>query len=217
METLQIDAKLRDTNVLAKNLRAQKIIPAVYYGKGKEPMSLQMEYQPFRKAFIKGGYSQLMDLNVDGKKYKVLVQEVQFEPMTGLIRHVDFKNINLKEEIITHVPVEGVGIAPAVKDFGGILTTVKHELKLKCLPMDLPHIIEADLTSIVDFAHPIHVKDISIPKGVTVLDDPDDVVFTVSAQKVEEEAPKVEEAVAVPVAGEVAAAPAAEVKEGKKA
>lgn len=219
MDTVLIEAKMRDPKLNANTLRRNKAIPGVFYGKGKESLALQVDYQPFRKAFIKGGYSQLMDLDVDGKKFKVLVHDVQFDPITGAINHVDFINVNLKEEITTEVPVEVVGIAPAVKDHGGILTTVKHELTVKCLPMDLPHSIQVDVSTLADFSSAIHVKDVVLPKGVTITDDKDDVVITVSAPKEEEvsTAPATGiEGTAAEAAATEAAAAAAEKKDDKK-
>jgi large subunit ribosomal protein L25 len=196
MDTVLMDAKLRDPKLSSNTLRRNKQIPGVFYGKGKESLALQVEYQVFRKAFIKGGYSQILDLDVEGKKFKVLVHDVQFDPITGAITHVDFLNINLKEEITTDVPVEVKGIAPAVKDHGGILTTVKRELTVRCLPMDLPHSIVVDVSGLLEFSQAIHVKDIELPKGVVITDEADDVVITVSAPKEEEV-----EAVAAPATG----------------
>ena len=208
MDTVLMDAKLRDPKLSSNTLRRNKQIPGVFYGKGKESLALQVEYQMFRKAFIKGGYSQIMDLDVEGKKFKVLVHDVQFDPITGAITHVDFINVNLKEEITTDVPVEIKGIAPAVKDHGGILTTVKRELTVKCLPMDLPHSIIVDVTVLLEFSQAIHVKDIELPKGVVITDDADDVVITVSAPKEEEVAV---EAPATAIEGTAAAAEASKV------
>lgn len=221
METVIIDAKMRDTKHKANSIRNSKMLPGVFYGKGVESLPVQVDYQVFRKAFIKGGYSQIMDLNVDGgKKFKVLVHDVQFNPITGAITHVDFKNVNLKEEITTEVPVEITGVSLAVKDLGGILTTVKHELMVKCLPMDLPHSIVVDVSTLVDFQSAIHVKDIVVPKGVTITDDEDDVVITVSAPRAEEEAAAAPasgiEGTAAAVPAEGAAAAEGEAKKEEK-
>lgn len=214
MDTVIIDAKKRDTKKSSNSLRKAKIVPAVFYGKGIESLPLELDYQQIRKAYLKGGHSSIMDLNVDGKKFKVLIHDIQMDPLTGAINHVDFINVNLKEEITTEVPVEIVGVSPAIKDLGGVLTTVKHELEVKCLPMDLPHAIQVDISTLVDFSSSIHVKDIKVPKGVVLTDDPEVVVLTVSAPRVEEEAAPATEV--APVEGAAAAA-APEAKEEKKA
>ena len=216
MDTVIIDAKKRDTKKSSNSLRKAKIVPAVFYGKGIESLPLELDYQQIRKAYLKGGHSSIMDLNVDGKKFKVLIHDIQMDPLTGAINHVDFINVNLKEEITTEVPVEIVGVSPAIKDLGGVLTTVKHELEVKCLPMDLPHVIQVDISTLVDFSSSIHVKDIKVPKGVVLTDDADAVVLTVSAPRVEEEAaPAAEAAPAEGAAASAAATP--EAKEEKKA
>lgn len=188
METVQLEAKTRDLKVSARSLRANKIIPAVYYGKKEEPVSLQLDYQVFRKAFLKSGSSQVIDLSIDGSKKKhVLVQDVQYHPVTGSIYHVDFLHVNLKEEVTTEVPIVTVGVSPAVKDLGGILSTVKHEITVRCLPMNIPHSVEVDISGLVDFSTSVYIKDLKIPKEVVVLDDPEEVVVIISAPRTEEE------------------------------
>lgn len=188
METVELDAKSRDTKVHARNLLKMKLLPAVFYGKGEQSVTIQMDYQVFRKVFIKAGSNSLVDLNVDGKKKgKVLIHDIQYNPLTGTMTHVDFLHVNMKEEITTMVPVELTGVSTAVKDDGGILTTVKHEIEVKCLPSDIPHNIQIDISTLVDFIHPIHVSDLVVPKGVAILDNPEDVVVTVSAPRKEED------------------------------
>jgi len=188
METVQLEAHSRDQKNSAKNLRKISQIPAIFYGKGEQPMSLQMDYQAFRKVFIKAGTNQVIDLHIDGKKKtQVLVHEVQYYPITGAITHVDFLHVNLNEEVTTHVPVVTIGVAPAVKDLGGILTIVKHELTVRCLPLEIPHNISIDVTSLVQFANSIHVSDVVVPKGVKLMDHLEDVVVTVTPPRKEEE------------------------------
>jgi large subunit ribosomal protein L25 len=188
METIQLAAQSRDASVAANKLRRTKLIPAVFYGKGLKGESLQVNYQEFRKVFLKAGSNKLIDLNIDGKKNnKVLVHEVQYYPLTGAITHIDFINVNLKEEVTTHVPVEVFGIAPAVKDLGGILTTVKHEINVRCLPTEIPDVIKIDVSGLVDFSKSIHISDLNLPVGVKVMDNLKDVVVTVTAPRKEEE------------------------------
>jgi large subunit ribosomal protein L25 len=212
METVNLDAKVRDTKITANSLRRAKIIPAICYGKREQSLPLQVDYQVFRRIFLKVGSNQIIDLNIDGKnKKQVLVHDIQYHPLTGAITHVDFLHVNLTEEVTAHVPVEFFGVAPAIKDFGGILTTVKHELTVKCLPMDIPHEIKVDITGLVMLSSSIHVKELSLPKGVHILDNSEDVVVTVVAPRVEEEAAPAAVAVeGAPSAEGAAAAPGAE-------
>ncbi len=189
MEMVTLAANVRDMKVSPNALRGNRLIPAVYYGKKEETMSLQLDYQTFRKIFLKTASTQVIDLHIDGKKKTpVLVHDIQFHPLTGAIHHVDFLHVNLNEEVTTSVPVEITGLSPAVKDFGGILTTVKHEIKVRCLPMDIPHSVQVDVSTLATLGSAVHVKELNIAKNVQVLDNPDDAVVTVSAPRVEEEA-----------------------------
>lgn len=226
METIQLEAQSRDVSIAPNKLRREKRIPAVFYGKGLKGVALQVNYQEFRKVFLKAGSNKLIDLNIDGKKKsKVLVHDIQYYPLTGAITHVDFINVNLSEEVTTHVPVEIFGIAPAVKDLGGILTTVKHEINVRCLPAEIPDIIKVDVSVLVDFSKSIHISDLVVPAGVKFMDNVNDVVVTVTAPRKEEEVTPVVTATGIEgTAAEIAAkedaakaAEAAAVEGGAKA
>jgi large subunit ribosomal protein L25 len=221
MATATLTVQTRDPKTNTYNLRKVSILPGVYYGKGIEPVSLQMDYQSFRKVFLKTGTNSLIDLNIDGKKNeKVLVHDLQYDPLKGTVSHVDFIHVNLKEEVTTHIPVAVVGVAPAVKTFGAIMNVVKHELNVRCLPLDLPHTIEIDVSSLVDLSSSIHVKDLPEIKGVKFMDNPEEVVVTVTTASDETDtlptAQTAEEAAAEAGAAAPAAAPDEEAKEEKK-
>lgn len=189
METVILDVTTRDAVQTASGLRKSKMIPAIYYGKGEKNISLQMDYQSFRKTYIKTGTSQLIDLKIDGMDTKkVLVHEVQFEPVMGTIHHVDFIHVNLKEKITTEVPIEIVGVAPAVKDLGGVMTHVKDVITVKCLPTAIPHSIELDISGLVEFNASLHVSDLVVAGDVEIVDDLEEVIVIVKAPRVEEEA-----------------------------
>ena len=194
MDIVKLEVTTRDSNLSAKKLRDSKMVPCVYYGKGEKNLSLQAEYQPLRQVYLKAGQSSLVELVIDGKtKKKVLIQDVQIHPISMKIEHVDFMHVNLKEEITAHVPIVVVGVSPAVKDFGGVMNIVKDTVEVKCLPTDIPHELEVDISSIVDVASSINVKDLQLPNGVVVLDNPDDVVVIVNPPRVEEKAGSVSE------------------------
>lgn len=207
METVQIEAKIRDTKISANAVRKLNAVPAVVYGKGEEASSIQIEYQTFRKAFLKAGHSQICELVINGKSKPVIIKEVQIDPMTGKATHADLMYLNLKEEMTAEVPLEFTGVSLAVKDHGGIFTTVKHEVEVKCLPTNLPHSITVDISSMDEVGASLHVSDIVTPKGVTIVTDAEEVVATVSAPKEEEAAAPAAEA-APAAAATPAAAPA---------
>lgn len=205
MDSIALEALPRAALGKAKALRRKGRIPAVYYGRGQQNTALELDYQKFRKAYEKAGENTIIELNINGKKAPVLIHDIQFDPVADTVSHVDFMHVDMEKEVVTSVKITAVGLAPAVKNLGGILDIQKREVKVKCLPKDLIHSIEVDVTPIVDFHTSIHVKDLKIPSAIKILDNPDDTVATVVPPKIEEEKP----AVAAPAEGAAAAAPAA--------
>lgn len=194
MDTMNLDVQSRTQGVRAKDLLANDVIPAVYYGNGVENQNLQVDYQTFRRLFRAAGTNTIIDLNIDGdKKAKVLVHEIAKHPVTDKITHIDFINVRMDQEIHTNIPIELTGTAPAVKELGGVLMNNLTELEIKCLPKDLIHNIQVSVESLNEFHISIRVKDLQLPPGLTVMNNPEDVVATVIAPRVEEEAPVVAE------------------------
>lgn len=216
METVKFDVAVRDSSGAANVVRKNKMIPGVVYGKSFDPVSVQMDYQDFRRLYIKHGYSQVLDLNIEGKgTEKALVQDIQFHPVSGSISHVDFIKVNMKEEITSTVPVEVVGVAPAVKDHGGLMNLVMNEIEIKCLPGDMPHSIEVDVSGLENVGDSIHVSDLKISDKVKITSDLEGVVLNVAAPREEvEEEPVATEGEEGAEGGETAeeAAPAEEAK-----
>ncbi len=221
MDQIMLDVQVRDVKVSPSYLRKQRKIPAVFYGHKEKSMALQVDYQAFRKVFDKAGSNQVIELSIDGTKKPVLVQDVQYNPLTDHFDHIDFVHVDMKQEVKANIPVVIVGIAPAVKNLGGILTTLRHELEVKCLPADLPHEITVDVSGLEQLHSSVHLSDIVPPKGVKFVGNPDDTVVSISVVKEEvESTTTVEAAVAESAAAsgtpaapaEGAAAPAAEEK-----
>lgn len=201
MDTLILEAQPRESSIKPKQMRFKGLVPAVYYGQGKTTRPIALNYQKFKKVFDKAGENTIIDLVIDGKSSPVLVHDVQYDPVSDKISHVDFIHVNMEKEITTSVKVTFVGIAPAVKNLGGILNVHKHEVRIKCLPKNLIHGIEVDLSPIVDFHTSIHIKDLKVPETIKILDNQEDTVVTATPMKVEEEKP----AAAAPAEGEAAA------------
>src|SRR3989338_8980125 len=101
MDTLALPAQTRDMKVRSQMLRRMKMIPAVIYGPGQEPVMVSMDYQTFRRAYITAGDTSIIDMDIDsGKKnFKVLVHDVQFDPVANTISHVDFLNLRMDHKI----------------------------------------------------------------------------------------------------------------------
>lgn len=214
METVPLHAEVRDKKASLRELRSNRLIPAVLYGHSRENVLLQLDYQTFRKALIKAGGSTIIDLDYDDKADKALVYHVQRDPVTDEIIHVDFKFVRMDEAITTKIPLEFIGVSPAVKDLAGLLDHKKTEIEVKCLPADLISSIQVDISCLTDFNAVIHVKDLNVPEKIEVLHDPLETIATVLPPRVEEVetvAPVAAEG-EVPVEGEAEEASASEEK-----
>lgn len=187
--TFSLNVKTRTvTGKGVKNLRKQNLIPAVIYGKDVSPKNLIVEYLPFSRLYKEAGESTLIDLKIDEKEpVKVLIQEVQIDPLTGKFAHVDFHQVKMTEKIKAEILLKFVGEAPAVKELGGTLVKSIDKIKIECLPQDLVHEIEVDITPLKTFEDAIKIQDLKIPPGIKVLDDINETVATVEAPLTEEE------------------------------
>lgn len=183
MELLVLEAKVRDGKASADSLRKQNVIPAVCYGKGFQNHSVTVEYQAFRKAFKQASTTQVINLSVDGKKLPVLIHEIDYNPVSDRFTHIDFLQIDMTKKVTATVPVVVVGEAPAVKNFSGIVSIVKHEVEVNCLPMDIPHEITVDVSKLENIGDSIHIKDIVFSDKVEVLSDLEETLVSVNEVK----------------------------------
>lgn len=187
MATFTFDADLRKTDIKPKAMRLAGRIPAIFYGRGQKDIALELNYLAFRKLFTKAGESSIIELSFNNKKHPVLVHDIQFDPVSDEITHVDFIHVDMDKEVTTSIKVLLTGLAPAVKNLGGILDIQKHEIKIRCLPKDLIQSIEADVSGIVDFHTSVHVKDLKVPATIKIMDNPEDTVVTATPPRAEEE------------------------------
>lgn len=219
--TLQVTPRT-ETGKALETLRANGFVPAVLYGHDVASTMVSLNYLDFSRILKTAGESTLIELSIAGKKpVNVLIHEVTTHPVTGRFLHVDFYQVNMKEEIETDVPLEFVGESAAVKALSGVLIRSLEEVKIKCLPSDLPHALEVDLGKLATFDDAIKIGDIVLPKGVELLDDAETIVATVAAPRTEAEMAALDEKVEMDVTkveGVVKETPApeGEVKEEKK-
>lgn len=189
--------KARKRSILGKKvkkLRKKDLIPAVVYGHNIPSLNIEIEKKIFEKIFKEAGKTTVIDLIIDSKKTptKVLIHDLQYDPIKDKIIHVDFYQIKEKEKITTDIELKFVGEAPVVKEKNGILVHHLTKIKIECLPKDLIREIEVNLSSLREFDDLIRVKDLKVPSEIKILHELEDVVVGVSAPKVEEEV-KVEE------------------------
>ena len=150
--------------------REEGKLPAVAYGAGSENLSLDLDYSQFTKLFKLAGESSLIDLEIDGKGVgKVLVQEVQYNPVKDTPIHVDLRRIDMNKLMNAPVSLKFLGEAPAVKEMGGTLVHNLEEVTVECLPKDLVSSIDVVLTSLKTFDDTIKVRDLVLPAGIKVV------------------------------------------------
>ena len=161
-------------------LRAQDLIPAVYYGAGKDAVSISVPLKEFSKVFKDAGETTTVSLQLGGEKVNTLIHDIQRDPITGTPTHIDFLVIDMNKEIEVPVPIEFTGLAEAEKNGLGTLVKVMHEIHVKALPANLPHSFTVDVTRLATLEDQIHVKDIALADGVVLVGSPDDVVALVT-------------------------------------
>lgn len=203
-QATKLTAQLRDKSVKAKDIRKNKMIPAEYYGRGVENISLQMNYQDFRRMYRTAGMNTVIDLTIEGKGDKnVIVQRVDTDTVTDAISYVELVNVRMDEEITADVPLRLEGQSPAVRDLGAILIQNLDSVEVTCLPAKMPHEFVVNIESLVDLNSSVHVSDLVAPAGVTINADPEESIISLSLpqEEVVEEAP-VDVATAVEVTTE---------------
>ena len=154
----------------SRRLRHAGLIPAVIYGAGAEPQSIQLEHE---KTWLASQhewfYSSILNLEVDGKVQKALLRDLQRHPYKQIIMHIDFQRIDENKALRTAVPLHFVGEdkSPAGKSAEVVVTHEQNEVVVECLPKDLPEFIEVDLSSLA-VGQIVHLSDLKLPAGVTI-------------------------------------------------
>lgn len=223
---LPVSIREKVSSKVLERSRKEGKIPAVLYGHGMEPQMFWVNALTFVKTYTAAGGSSIISLTPEtGKSSNVIVQDIEHDPMTNRVSHIDFYQVRMDEELETHVPLEFVNESPAVREMGGVLVKTLEEILVSCLPKDLPHSLSVDLSLIKDFSTHIQVKDLKIPAGVKVLAEEETMVALVEAprteaqmeelnEKVEADVTKVEGVVKEEAAG-AEAAPEAKTEEKK--
>ena len=171
-------------------LRRRGITPANIYGHNVQSEAIQVDTRNLEKVLAVAGRSTLIDLKVDGGQgTTVLARQIQRHPLTGNLLHVDFFQVSMTERIRADVPIVLVGEAPAARSATAMLLHGIDVLHVECLPGDLPHAIEVDVSNLRDVGDAIHVKDLRLNPAITLHVDPEKVIVKMAATKVVEEVP----------------------------
>ena len=190
---ISLAAQPRDITVKAKELRRAGIVPGVMYGHGFETQSLQFDYRALQHIVREAGSSRLVSMPIEGNKTPetVLIREVQRDPVTSQILHIDMYRVVADEVITTTVPLILQGVSPAI-ELGGVVAQRLEVLDIECLPGDLPDMIRIDLTELTEVGSHMNVADLHIAESVTVLTPADTDIVRIIAPRAEEVEEEVE-------------------------
>jgi large subunit ribosomal protein L25 len=187
-ETMTIEVHPREETGKNANRRSRAAgkIPAVVYGGGKESVAIEVN----RKVLVdtmKGhsGENPIFLLKLGDKERHAMIRHMDVDPLSRQVIHIDFQRVMMDQKIRVAVPVELVGTAVGVKVEGGMIDFVTREVHVECLPGDIPRHLEVDVTEMHIGQH-VEARDIKLPAGVTLLDEPEKVLASLGHGRVEE-------------------------------
>lgn len=175
-----------------RRLRADGLVPVTVYGGGGEPISGAVNKRELAALLRSYGRNKIFNLNFDGAASSVKIAEMQLDPIKGTLLHLDLMRISLTEKSEFEVTIKIVGEPEGVRTSGGLLDIPTHSLKVRCLPTDLPDVIEVDVSKLNIGGH-INVKDLQLGDKVEIRTSGDVTIATVVAPVAEEVAAPVEE------------------------
>jgi large subunit ribosomal protein L25 len=192
------------------HLRKAGRVPAVVFGHGLASIPVSLDAHEFDHLRRTVHTNAIINLQIDGKdSQRVLIHGFQIDPRTRHLLHVDLFAVKSGEEVTVEIPLHTVGEAFAASKLGGTLLHTLDRVRVRALPEGLPEALEVSVEPLVDFDKAVHLRDVVLPPGVTLLADPDEIVAKVAAPHVvEEAAPAAEEAPAEEEAEAASATPA---------
>ena len=189
-ENVDLEAKKREGRGKndARRLRAQGMLPAVLYGDGggeNAVLSIPAKVVDYTLQHV--GDNALYDIKLDDQDTTARIVDVQRNPLTGRLIHVDFASVNMRERIVVTVPLAVMGESPGVVE-GGVLQQVAYEVEVESLPGDIPQEVTLDISGL-GLNENLTLADVALPKSVTLISDPEEIAVTVTppTQVTEEE------------------------------
>jgi len=179
-------------------LRREGKLPAVLYGHGFETTAILLDLRESTRALVHLTGSSLITIELDGKEHAALVREKQRDYIRNVLLHVDFQVVSMTEKIRAQVPVVITGVAPAVKDFNGVVVTGLDEIEVEALPQDLPEQFVIDIANLVNIGDGIYVRDVVVSDKVHIHEGKDEMIVVITAEMGEEAAEEAAEAPAEP-------------------
>ncbi len=202
----QIELQTATRKILGKKvkfLRRQGVIPVHLFGHDVESLSLQSEAAQLQRVLAEAGKTKIVSLKLDKDKKprNVMIRETQRDPLTGELLHVDFYQVRMTEKIQVDIPILLVGEAPALKSKDNMMAQELYNLTIESLPDKIPPSVELDVSSLAEAEQSIHVRDITLAEGITIINDPEHMVVKITSRPIE----TMEEAAEEEVIGEEAA------------
>ncbi|MCA9829511.1 MAG: 50S ribosomal protein L25 [Dehalococcoidia bacterium] len=156
-----------------RHIRREGRLPANIFGKGLESVAIELDAHGFAEILKHSGARPLFDLALDGESSArpVVIRSIARQGGTGPVHHVDFYQVDTRRPIVTSVPLLIVGESPAVRDLAGTLVTQIDTVSVRCLPLAIPDVIEADVSKVVSFDVTLTVGDLVVPEGVEIVTD----------------------------------------------
>ena len=211
-KTIEVAAERRTViGKQVRHLRRQGLVPAVVYGHGGPSLPVQFAARALKEALARAGTNSPITLRVDGNTHTVIIRKVERNPVDGNVQHVDLQDVRLDEPIRARLPIVLTGEAPAAKG-GALVLRVLDHLNVEGIPTALPHAVHADISHLTERDASLHVSDLELPDGVTVLDNGDEVVVKIAESAAEEAEEEAAPEAATPAA-EQAEAPSEETPE----
>jgi large subunit ribosomal protein L25 len=199
--TLEVKTREEGKTHARKALR-EGLVLGILYGKDiKENLPIIFSKLNFNKVLNETGEGTLIKLKIEKEKSPkdVIIQDIQYHTYSGDIIHVDFMAVSLEEEVEVEVPLEFIGVAPAVRDLGGIFVQNVENVEVKCKAKDIPKSITVDISALATFEDVIYLKDVPTPPSVEVIDNPDNVIALVDEPRSEQEMEELEQEAAADV------------------
>lgn len=209
MKVVAITRKVQGSGA-SRRLRHAAKVPGIVYGGSVTPSMIEIDHNPLYHALrVEAFHSTILDLELDGKVEKVLLRDVQWHPYRPIVLHIDFQRVAADRKITMKVPLHFLNQenSPAVKQSAALVSHIVSDIEVSCLPANLPEFISVDLGNLT-VGHPVHIKDLTLPEGVSFVAAGNPVIVTATVKGGVEEEP-------APAAA-AAAAPAAAAKKDEK-
>ncbi|MPW25658.1 50S ribosomal protein L25 [Alkalibaculum sp. M08DMB] len=187
METIKIERRTKTNSNANARLRKGGYLPASVYGKGMETESVSIKMEEFRKILNKLGRNAVLSLEIPSEEpITVMIKEIQNAPLGREFLHVDFQKISLTEEVVADVGIKVIGIE--VLDANKLILVRQIDvISVKAYPQDIPESIEIDVSK-MEVGDTLYIRDIKLPSGVVIEDDPEHGIVSVSEPRVREAA-----------------------------